>query len=373
MRYRCNISAAYLTLHRKLFPMLVVCLLALIGLMISGCKKTPDYVLDREEMAQLMADIHTGEAVIDFNYSVFPNDSTRKMLKQSIYASHGVTAEQVDTSYVWYGNNIEEYIKVYDRTIEILHQRQGEFMSANSAQIAIAGDSVAVWRGPERILVNSKMPSRVLTFAVSPDSTWKAGDIYTLHYKPINAQNDVTARLLVEYAGGLIRYTDKPVSTRFPHRLQIQVDSTETPLRVYGYLLFHPEKNSAFEVDSIALTRQRKELLPGFRTRPEEFKISNTYALNDSVDVDDKDTDKESTTSARRPQSTHHSRPLASEVDAPESSSASSHSEHRQGALQHKPTATQRREAQQRHRTAQPIKKNTNSGAQPAKARIVKK
>ena len=45
-----------------------------------------------------MADIHMGEAVIDYNYSEFPNDSTRKMLKQSIYDAHGVDASTVDTS-----------------------------------------------------------------------------------------------------------------------------------------------------------------------------------------------------------------------------------------------------------------------------------
>ena len=35
----------------------------LLVLTITACKKTPEYVLGQEEMASLMADIHTGEAV----------------------------------------------------------------------------------------------------------------------------------------------------------------------------------------------------------------------------------------------------------------------------------------------------------------------
>ena len=138
--------------------------------------------MDRKKWRALWP-TYTGEAVIDFNYSKFPNDSTRKMLKQSIYAAHGVTAETVDTSFVWYGNHIEEYIKVYDRTIEILKERQQDFASATSAQIAISGDSVAVWNGPQRVIVHEEMPSRVITFSLVPDSTWQNGDIYTLRYK----------------------------------------------------------------------------------------------------------------------------------------------------------------------------------------------
>ena len=90
----------------------------------TSCRHTPEGVLEQEEMAQLMADIHMGEALVDFNYSTYPNDSTRKMLKQSIYAAHKVTAEEVAPSLEWYGKHIEDYITVYDRTLEIIQQRQ---------------------------------------------------------------------------------------------------------------------------------------------------------------------------------------------------------------------------------------------------------
>ncbi|MDE5941587.1 MAG: DUF4296 domain-containing protein, partial [Muribaculaceae bacterium] len=227
--------------------------------LVASCNKTPDNVLDQEEMALLMADIHTGEAVIDYNYSMFPDDSTRKVLKQSIFRAHGVDQETVDTSFVWYGNHIEEYIKVYDRTIEIIQDRQRDFARANNAQITIAGDSVEVWNGPRHIVVSNNTPMRYIPFSLVPDSTWQKGDVYMLSCKPINMQQGVNGKLLVDYSDGSTRYTDNTLTEKAKNVLRLQVDSTLTPSRVYGYLEL-PAANSTYEVDSIALTRMRKNI-----------------------------------------------------------------------------------------------------------------
>lgn len=343
----------------------------LLALTTTACKKTPEYVLGQEEMASLMADIHTGEAVIDFNYAKFPNDSTRKMLKQSIYEAHGVTAETVDTSFVWYGNHIEEYIKVYDRTIEILKERQQDFASATSAQIAISGDSVAVWHGPQRVIVHENMPSRVITFSLIPDSTWQNGDIYTLRYKPVNGIGDIETRLLVDYADGVTGYIDQPVSTRQPNIMQIQVDSTMTPLRLYGYLAFSPAKNTAFEVDSISLTRQRMNLVSGYYGRPNIFRTSAAPEEEpDTTSIQTVDTNVPVT--PRRPMSSDRRRPAAQDVQLPGVTWDGKKSEHRMNASQHKPSAKQRQEARERQRKNQPAKQRNLKPA-PAKAQPAKK
>ena len=155
-----------------------------------GCKKTPKGIIGQEKMAELMADIHIGEAIVDFNYSAFPDDSTRLVLKQSIYAAHNVTEEEVDSSFSWYGHHIEDYIKVYDRTIELIEAKQKR-LAASNMQVSVAGDSVDVWTGPRPLLVSPDMPSRILTFNILPDSTWKKGDVYTLYYKPINTFGEI--------------------------------------------------------------------------------------------------------------------------------------------------------------------------------------
>ncbi|MDE6458729.1 MAG: DUF4296 domain-containing protein, partial [Muribaculum sp.] len=79
------------------------------ALLFLSCDRTPDYVISPDDMASLLVDIHKGEGVVDLNSSAYRGDSARKVLKQSRYMRHGVTAEQVDTSLEWYGHNIEKY------------------------------------------------------------------------------------------------------------------------------------------------------------------------------------------------------------------------------------------------------------------------
>lgn len=301
-------------INKHLNGLLAACACAIC---LSSCSRTPDGVLNQEEMASLMADIHMGEAVIDYNYSTFPNDSTRKMLKQSIYLAHGVDQEIVDTSFVWYGNHIEDYIKVYDRTIEIIQDRQRDYVNASNSQITIAGDSVEVWNGPRHVIVNNNIPTTLITFNVRPDSTWQNGDVYMLSYKLINSTNPVKGKLLVDYSDGSTSFVDQAVSEHSKNLLRIQVDSTLTPLRVYGYINLPVNRQSYYEVDSIALTRMRKRLFDRsfminnvFRNgiKPQEKRLYDETE-NDS-DIDDNTTTTQLSSSYVANKATHTERIL---------------------------------------------------------------
>lgn len=310
---------------------------------LTACQKQPEGVLNAEEMASLMADIHLGEAVIDYNYSEFPNDSTRKILKQSIYLAHGVDAATVDTSFVWYGNHIEEYIKVYDRTIEIIQDRQRDYASAANAQIAIAGDSVEVWNGPRHIVVNASLPSNIVTFAITPDSTWQNGDGYMLRYKPINTQVQIKSKLLVDYSNGTTHYVDASFLDKNNHSIKLPLDSTLTPLRVYGYLEVPAQATGYFELDSIALIRIRKHLLRQtympkrvFQNGINQTDIAAPDSVSNPTYTENGSTEKNQGSRINQNISIHHRQP-AKISDMPESSGNSGRqTEHRMTAGQHK-------------------------------------
>lgn len=330
-----------------------------LSMLSSGCKKTPDDVLNHEEMASLMADIHIGEAVVDFNHNKFPNDSTRKLLKQSIYASHNVSAETVDTSYVWYGNHIEDYIKVYERTIEIIEDRQKTIAKANISQISVAGDSVEVWRGPRPFMVNADMPSRILTFNLMPDSTWHKDDVYMLAYKPINSTGKISARIIIDYSNGISTYVNEPNASSNTNSLKIAMDSTLTPLRVYGYMVFSPENNTAYEVDSIALTRVRRHLLKNNYIPAFIFSTKPKITEKDDDSKDKSSNDRSERTNRKTSATARKVRTTKENLTLPKSSAdGAKKSEHRKDAIQHKPTPEQRREAnRRRNENAVPMKR----------------
>ena len=52
---------------------------AIMGItLFSNCSSTPDEVLPQEKMAQLLADIHIGESIVDAERTKYYNDSLKK-------------------------------------------------------------------------------------------------------------------------------------------------------------------------------------------------------------------------------------------------------------------------------------------------------
>lgn len=210
-------------------------------------------------MARLMADVHTAEAVIEINRNNYSNDSLKQTLKQSVYAKHKVTAEQVDSSLAWYGRNITYYMDVYDRTIEILEHRMIESGNriAAEAALSIAGDSVDVWSRARHIYINDRLPSKTLTFNFSSDPNWERGDIYIWRAKLFNNTENSRWVLVAEYADGTIDYLTQSLAGDGRKELYFQTDSLLEANRLYGFLEGENRHGTTLAIDSIEMIRKR--------------------------------------------------------------------------------------------------------------------
>ncbi len=276
---------------RRLFHLTAI--LPALPLLLAGCGKKDSMVLDTDDMASLMADIHIGEAVVDLNHNYFNNDSTKMLLKQSIYAAHGVTAEQVDSSYKWYGHHIEDYMEVYDKTIKILNERQGDLLSASNQKIAVAGDSVDIWPLSSRFEFSRRSASRLITFSIPADSTWRNHDVFTLRFNMATASNPVTARMVMEYADGSSYYNLAAGKNKGIGEVSLRVDTTLFPVRIAGYIIARPDEKETVRIDSISLVRMRSELAKkyfsqrpfnyGEKPKPKKEITDSVAATNDSI------------------------------------------------------------------------------------------
>lgn len=245
-------------LERSIFRVIALLLAVVV---VSSCSRLPSNVLDKEEMASLLLDIHMGEGLVDLQRSSFYNDSMRKVLKQSIYAKHGVTAEQVDTSFVWYGNHIEDYIEIYDNVIAQLEEdaRRAE-RSAKQTVVYAAGDSIDVWTLSPTYRINSDLPSKFITFKYDKDDNWQAGDNYTLQLKLLNHRDgDAKAStiLVAEYDDGEIEFRNSSAEKAGWIKIRLVTDSTRIPESIYGSITFEPAYGEVIFADSVALVRTR--------------------------------------------------------------------------------------------------------------------
>lgn len=224
-----------------------------------GCNRVPDYVIQPEDMAQLLADIHTADGVVESNYQQYSSDSARLALKQAVFEHRGVTAEQVDTSMVWYGAHLDRYMKVYDRAEEILNDRlnQSSAVAAAESGISVSGDSVDIWQRSPRFSIDDKSATDFLTFNFKADQNTRSGDQYTWRVKFYNNNQQVNWGIVADYSDGTIEALDAQFSSDGWQTLNFYTDSTRTMTRVYGYLRLDAKRLTPVYLDSIQLVRKR--------------------------------------------------------------------------------------------------------------------
>lgn len=225
-----------------------------------SCSDVPSGIIGHEDMAQLMADVHTGESVVEMNRRQYPTDSTKKAFRDAIYARHGYDEAKVDSSIAWYGRNISHYMEVYDRTIEILEHRlieSGNRIAAEAA-MSMSGDSVDVWSAPRYFSITDKSPSQTLTFNYGRDPNWERGDMYTWRAKFFNNPEDGSSWVVVaEYADGSIEYISQNVGGDGWKEINMLTDSLNDATRIYGYLSTPSRRGTALGIDSIEMVRKR--------------------------------------------------------------------------------------------------------------------
>lgn len=227
-------------------------------LTVVSCSDTPSGVLDKEEMAALMADIHTAESVADMNHRLYQTDLSREELLQSIYMRHGVDAATVDSSLAWYGNHLDKYMDMYDRTIEILEQRLTETGNRIAAEaVSIAGDSVDVWTHPRLLSFRRGAPSNIITFLLTADENWNSGDNYVWRSKVTSNGSSGSWTLVTEYTDGSAETMSYSITGDGWKEISFDTDSTKVPTAVYGYLSTNPMGEIPALYDSIQLVRRR--------------------------------------------------------------------------------------------------------------------
>lgn len=238
---------------------------------LASCNRVPDYVIQPEEMAQLMADVRTADAVVSVNARKYGTEKSKLALKQAVFERHGVTEEQFDTSLVWYGHNIGKYQEVTDRSIEILESRQRELSAraAGEAAMSVSGDSVDIWTAPQYVVVTRRSPSQYVAFTQESDPNWQRGDIYTFRARIVSPVALVKWNLTAEYDDGAVSVYTTDMSTASPARQEISLytDSTRTPVRVSGWINVVPDGSRPAIVDSISVVRRRNDAVASSHRR----------------------------------------------------------------------------------------------------------
>lgn len=155
-------------------------LLLVVVLLLSACDKhKPEGLLPPAKLEALLYDYHLVQAIV--------NDipSSERYKKDCyfdyIYAKHGVTKEELDSSLVYYARYPDGLADIYTRLSERIAQdiqriEDAEIPEVKREPITIEGDSVDMWYDARIIQLMASPIENRYSFMVPVDTNFKSGD-----------------------------------------------------------------------------------------------------------------------------------------------------------------------------------------------------
>lgn len=109
-------------MNKPILKYLVVILIFAIGFIACGGKNYK--VLSRTQMEAVLYDLQLAESMFQTSSDNFGTKKQKDALINSILKKHNITQADLDSSLVWYSDNIELYVRVTDSILSTLKQQR---------------------------------------------------------------------------------------------------------------------------------------------------------------------------------------------------------------------------------------------------------
>ena len=175
---------------------LLYLVLALVSLSVAAsCIDRPDFVLEEEQMIDLLVDVHRAEGLLEMQQQQGAGfgtdlDTYQKEIIAAVLQKHGVSRSRYDSSLMWYAQHLKLLTRVYGHVDERLKEEH-EMWSLQVTETrdfvgSMAGDSVDLWTLRDHLILDSRRYSDILFWEIPSDSNFVDGD--TLRWRFIVRQ-----------------------------------------------------------------------------------------------------------------------------------------------------------------------------------------
>lgn len=264
--------------------------LALLAVLLLSCDKTPGGVMSVDDMADLIVDLQLADAYLEAHGGDYGDDSSRQVLKQSIFMKHGITQQDYDSSLVWYAHNMEDYTRAHDKAVGILQKRYDKLSKQSGdgegrlddmvdpgqpthnpvpftpgkhphkPQTSAQGDTIDMWKDMRSYMLTQGWRRGFITFDMPPDAQKRRGDRYQLAYKLTRGGNEFKVSLNVDYTDGTTHQVSRATNSDGWVTIDLQSDTARQVRRVYGYVSYDMKRGHTAYVDSLMLVRTHLSL-----------------------------------------------------------------------------------------------------------------
>lgn len=230
--------------------------------LLGGCDKRPEGVLSEDKMVDLMTDIQLADA---YYHASGPSSERidKSILTESVLKKHGVSHAELDSTLSYYGKNMDEYYKLYEKVEKNLRARNNSGMEGDSYD-----EANDLWPYSRFAALLSNQLSNGITFSIPAEGITPGNSIEW--GMRLSQADGVEITLGAEYEDGSASLMKKtPGSSRNPS-VTLQTDTALQLKRIFGTLTL--SRNSLpLWADSIRLVKTDYDSLTYSNMRNQKF------------------------------------------------------------------------------------------------------
>lgn len=245
-------------------PLIYSVLLALLALLPVACD-VPYGVLNQDDMAAVLTDIHLTEALVGQQYS-YNDYGTKRACFESVFQKHGITRDEFNESLEWYAHHPKVFAEVYAVTVAQLGQKRTDveaylYHPEENPELRHVIDSIDVWTRPQRLLVDSCCYDS-LHFELTDSLLIAGSERYLWQFRQRVERYDTIAPAFLHWyvlyddgtCDSIVYRLADSVAT-YAYKVPYKVRNTASVQRIYGDFCTVADSAWRVTVDSVKLWR----------------------------------------------------------------------------------------------------------------------
>ncbi|MDR3261713.1 MAG: DUF4296 domain-containing protein [Tannerella sp.] len=217
-----------------------------------ACSRTPKGIIPEKKMQRVLMDMQLAEIMIGMDPSSYGTIANKKTLYQSVFDKHQLTEAEYDSSLIWYGKHLTQYMRVYNLALADV-KRQIEAIGDIKPDIAPSSneDSLNIWIFRKYYEFVPRSLSNTVIFDLQPEEAYAYGSVFILGLQvwgiPPDRKDSVEMHINA-YQGDTTLIVKGAIRHDGYHELLLKTIPTKKVMRVYGYLRLHSKDESFHKI-----------------------------------------------------------------------------------------------------------------------------
>ncbi|MDR1499776.1 MAG: DUF4296 domain-containing protein [Tannerellaceae bacterium] len=226
-----------------------------------SCSKVPRGVLPEKKMKEVWIDMQLAESIINTDHKTYPDSAHRIALFKSVFRKHNVTQALYDSSLVWYGENLDMLMTVYDLALSDIDKEIFALGDVSlNPPLTENIDSSNIWPRRSYITLQPEALFNGATFDIKPEKEYLTGSVFILSMNVWGVREGMAFTPEVRIAAQTPD-TTLIINEKIDHdgyrEIILKTPALKSTQRLYGYIRMDNADHSYYKVfiDDLKLIR----------------------------------------------------------------------------------------------------------------------